>query len=83
MTWLKIAVLVIVMIVVGFFIRYGSGHPCDWLVHDLSAKSGMPQLVIEGVLLAQLKGEDPTIGTCVSRWADLHVNGVEPQLWDQ
>ncbi len=82
-TWLKIAVLVIVMIVVGFFIRYGSGHPCDWLVHDLSAKSGMPQLVIEGVLLAQFRGEDPTVGTCLSRWVDLHVNGVEPQFIDQ
>lgn len=83
MTWVKIAVLVIVVIVVGFFIRYGSGHPCDWLVHDLSAKSGMPQLVIEGVLLAQFRGEDPTARICLSRWVDLHVNGLEPQFMDR
>lgn len=82
-TWLKIAVLVIVMIVVGFFIRHGSGHPCDWLVYDLSAKSGMPQLVIEGVLLAQFRGEDPTAGTCLSRRVDLHANGLEPQFIDR
>ena len=83
MTWLKIAVLVIGMVAVGVFIRYGSADPCDWLVHDMSAKSGMPKLVIDGILLAQFRGDEPTIGTCASRWVDLHINGLEPQLMDQ
>ena len=82
MTWLKIAVLVVGMIVVGVFIRYGSGHPCDWLLHDMSVKSGLPRLAIQGVLAAQFGREEPTVGVCLSRWADLHINGVEDQLWD-
>lgn len=82
MTWLKIAVLVIGMVAVGVFVRYGSGHPCDWLEHDMAAKSGLPRLAIQGVLAAQFAGDDPTVGTCLGRWADLHVNGVEDQLWD-
>lgn len=65
------------------FVRDGSGHPCDRLVHGMASKSGMPKLVIEGVILAQLRGDDPTPGACVSRWVDLHVNGLEPQFMDQ
>ena len=82
MTWLKIAVLVVAIAVVGVFVRYGSGHPCDWLEHDMAAKSGLPRLAIQGVLAAQFAGDDPTPAVCIRRWADLHINGVEDQLWD-
>ena len=82
MTWLKIAVLVVVIAGVGVFVRYGSGHPCDWLEHDMAVKSGLPRLAIQGVLAAQFAGDDPTAAICIRRWVDLHVNGVEDQLWD-
>ncbi len=82
MTWLKIAVLVVAIAVIGVFVRYGSGHPCDWLEHDMAAKSGLPRLAIQGVLAAQFAGDDPTLAVCIRRWADLHINGVEDQLWD-
>ena len=82
MAWLRIVALVLVVVTVGVFVRYGSGHPCDWLLHDMAAKSGLPRLAIQGVLAAQFAGEEPTVRICLGRWADLHVNGVEDQLWN-
>ena len=82
MTWLKILFFTAAVAVIGIFIRYGSADPCDWLAYDMADKSGLPQIAIRGILTAQFAGENPTRLHCLGRLADLHVNGVEDQLWD-
>ena len=47
---MRMLVLVIVVIaagVVATFARYGSLHPCDWLLHDMTVASDMPEIWVE------------------------------------
>lgn len=79
-TWPKIVVLVVAVAAAGLFFRYGSAHPCEWYLHDLTAKSGMPKLLVRAYVHARNGGEDPGVGRCLKGWFEVHTDGVESQL---
>lgn len=64
----------------GMFVRYGSLKPCDWYVHDLTAKSGVPKFLMNALVKARNEVEEMTTKQCVENWFELHVDGVESQM---
>lgn len=75
-----VAVLIVLVAGGGMFFRYGSLKPCDWYIHDLTAKSGVPKFLMSALVKA--RNEVQKLGTkeCLENWVDLHFNGAESQL---
>ena len=76
MSWPKLVVLIVAIAVVGFLLRYGSLDPCDWLRHDVAAKSGLPRIMVEALMKAQLEGSQMSGGQCFEGWVRLHTEGL-------
>ncbi len=74
MSWAKIAVLIAAIALGGFLFRYGSVDPCDWLRHDMTAKTGLPRIMIDAAVQVKLKGE-VTAGNCFGEWLRFHKDG--------
>lgn len=73
----KLSVVLLCLIAAGIVFRYGSVDPCAWLVHDWSAKSGMPEIVARGLVFAKLRTPEPSAQRCVTELVDLHINGID------
>lgn len=53
------------------YVQYQSLDPCDWLIHDMNAKSDLPNLVDEARMRADflLDGiTDPNAEDCLLKW---------------
>lgn len=80
---MRMLVLVIVVIaagVVATFTRYGSLHPCDWLLHDMTAASDMPEIWVETRIRARffLDGvTEPGALDCLEGWWTFRIEEIE------
>jgi hypothetical protein len=78
-----IAVVVLLLLVaaaVATYARYQSFSPCDWMEHDLVARTGQPLLVAQASIRASFLMQgivDPSPQQCLVEWWRQRRNGAE------
>ena len=75
MSWAKIAVLIAAVALGGFLFRYGSVDPCEWLRYDMTAKNGLPRIMVDAAVRIKRKVV-MTAGNCCGEWLRFHKDGV-------
>ncbi len=73
-----ISALIAAMAIGLFLWRYGSYDPCDWLMQDVAANTGVPLNLVSGMMRKRLKGQEPTATQCFEGWVELHTKGLQP-----
>lgn len=58
----------------GLLFRYGSVDPCEWLRYDMTAKTGLPRIMVDAAVQIKLKG-DMGAGNCFGEWLRFHKDG--------
>ena len=76
---MRVFVLVFALSAAGIaatFARYGSLHPCDWLLHDMVDASDMPEPLVEPSVQLRLLFDgliQPTALDCLDRWWSFRI----------
>ncbi|GLQ05653.1 hypothetical protein [Sneathiella chinensis] len=68
--WTTVAVTVVVA---GFFFRYDSLDPCEWMTQELAQYTGVPGVSGLGSTANMMMDT----GQCLQNWMDLRVKGAE------
>ena len=79
MKYLGLILVLVVAASVATYVRYGSLHPCDWLVRDTARLLDLTPLMAEARVrgLFLLEGvADPDAGACVREWWRLRAQGA-------
>ena len=83
--WLRgllLAGLLVAAAVAATYVRYGSLDPCRWTVQDMTASSGMPELLIEARIRAQFVLEgvlEPGFSDCLHGWWAFRLDDLPEQ----
>jgi hypothetical protein len=75
MTWAKTAAIIVVVVIVGLFVRYGTLRPCEWIYEDMASISGVPKFLVNAMLVGQLTS-NPSQFRCLRGWVKLHTEGL-------
>jgi len=80
---MRVFVLVFALSAAGVaatFARYGSLHPCDWLLHDMVDASDMPEIWVETRIRARffLDGvSEPGVVDCLDGWWTFRIEEID------